>query len=108
LCSKGILELDMDSHPYFSYMFVLSKLVVPIVGPRQYNLSSSSCSKSHQRNAAQASRNNYFVPLRPVAGNKMDPPGESTRRKQYAPQRSNPATGKEKRTSRVGLSIDQA
>ena len=36
LCSKGILELSMVIHPYFSYIFVLSKLVVPILGPRQY------------------------------------------------------------------------
>jgi hypothetical protein len=59
LCSKGILELDMDSHPYFSYMFVLSKLVVPIVGPRQYNLSSSSSSSNVIRIGSAAHHSEY-------------------------------------------------
>jgi hypothetical protein len=40
-CSKGTLELEVDSHPFLATS-VLSKLAVQIVGPRQYNTSSSS------------------------------------------------------------------
>ncbi|KAJ7779764.1 hypothetical protein B0H16DRAFT_1448211 [Mycena metata] len=50
---QGFLESNMDSHPYSSYLFVFSKLVVPIVGPRQCSILSMVPAKDHIKHAAR-------------------------------------------------------
>jgi hypothetical protein len=61
LCSKGILERDIDHQPYIGHMFSVSKLVVPIVGPRQDNFSTSSSVTSQRRRVKKLSTDSMHV-----------------------------------------------